>query len=84
MHVNGRRVDVASYMARVGDRITIKDAEPSKKLVRASIEELGEPHVQNWLKLDQTALAADVIATPTRDDVMIPVEDQLIVEFCSR
>jgi len=84
VHVNGRRVDVASYMARVGDRITIKDAEPSKKLVRASIEELGEPHVQNWLKLDQTALVAEVIATPTRDDVMIPVEDQLIVEFCSR
>ena len=71
-------------MVRVGDRITIKDAEVSKKLVRASLEELGEPHVQNWLRLDQTTLAADVIATPTRDDVMIPVEDQLIVEFCSR
>jgi small subunit ribosomal protein S4 len=84
VRVNGRRVDVPSYLVRVGDRLTIKDSEPSRKIVRASLEELGEPHVQNWLKLDQTALAADVIAVPTRDDVMIPVEDQLIVEFCSR
>ena len=84
IHVNGRRVSIASCLVRVGDRITVKDAERSKNLVRASLEDLGDPHVQNWLKLDQAKLQAEIIAVPTRDDVMIPVEEQLIVELCSQ
>ena len=84
IHVNGRRVTVPSHLVRVGDRISVKQAERSQKMIRACLEELGEPHVQNWLKLDPAKMTAEIIAMPTRDDVMIPVEEQLIVEFCSR
>ena len=84
VHVNGRCVSVPSTLVRQGDKITIKDVDRSKKLIRSCLEELGEPHVQNWLKLDMTRLAAEVVALPTRDDVMIPVEEQLIVELCSQ
>ena len=82
--VNGRKVSIASYLVRVGDTLAIKDADKSRTLVRGSLEELGEPHVQNWLQLDAAKLRAEVIAMPTRDDVMIPVEEQLIVELCSQ
>ena len=84
VYVNGRPVSVGSYMVRVGDKLTIKPAEKSQKRVRACLEELGEPHLQNWLKLDMSKLEAEVIAMPTRDDVTIPVEEQLIVELCSQ
>ncbi|MBL7133338.1 MAG: 30S ribosomal protein S4 [Phycisphaerae bacterium] len=84
VHANGRKVDVPSYLVRVGDKISIKDSERSMKLVRASLEELGEPQLQNWLKLDVSKLEAEVIALPTCDDVMIPVEEQMIVELCSQ
>ncbi|MCJ7544450.1 MAG: 30S ribosomal protein S4 [Phycisphaerae bacterium] len=84
VHVNGRCVSVPSYRVRVGDRFTIKGSERSQKLIRSCLEELGEPHVQNWLTLDMTTLAGEVVALPTRDDVMIPVEEQLIVELCSQ
>ncbi len=84
VHVNGRRVNVPSYLVRTGDRISIKDSDKSRNLVRRSIEELGEPNVQNWLELDLTKLEAQVLALPTRDDVNIPVEEQLIVELCSQ
>jgi small subunit ribosomal protein S4 len=83
IYVNGRCVNISSYMLKVGDKIAVKDADRSKVLVRARLEELGEPHVQNWLRLDMTKLAADVVAYPTREDVTIPVEEQLIVELCS-
>ena len=83
-HVNGRRVTVPSYVCRVGDRITVKESERSKKAVRACLEELGEPHVQNWLRLDAAKLEGEVVAMPTREDVQIPVEENLIVELCSR
>jgi small subunit ribosomal protein S4 len=83
-HVNGRRVSVPSYSCRVGDVVTVKDTERSKKLVRTVLEELGEPHVQNWLKLEIPKLEGQVVAMPTREDVQVPVEENLIVELCSR
>ena len=82
--IDGRRVNVASFLVRAGERISIKDSQKSKKLIQSRLEELGEPHVQNWLQLDLTKLSADVIAPPSRDDVMIPVEEQRIVELCSQ
>jgi len=84
VHVNGRRVNVPSCLVRVGDKVSIKASERSAKLIRARLEELGEPHLQNWLKADLAKLEAEIIALPTRDDVMIPVEEQLIVELCGR
>ncbi len=84
VRVNGRRTDVGSYLVRTGDKLTIKDSDKSKTLVRSSLEELGEPHVQDWLKVDLTRLEGEVIAMPTREDVQIPVEEQLIVEVCSK
>jgi len=83
IYLNGRRMNVPSYRVDVGDNVTVKPAERSTALARARLEELGEPHLQNWLQLDLSKLAGTVIAMPTRDDVMIPVEEQLIVEFCS-
>lgn len=84
VYVNGRKLDRAGYLVRVGDKITVKANERSQKLVRAHLEELGEPVLQNWLSLDMTKLEGTVLAMPTRDDVMIPVEENLIVEFCSQ
>lgn len=82
--VNGRRVNVASYLVKVADRITVKDNEKTKKLIRSRLEELGEPQLQNWLRMDMVKLEADVVALPTREDVQIPIEENLIVEFCSQ
>ena len=84
IYINGRRMNIPSYLVRVGDKISIKPSERSQKLIRARLEELGEPHVQNWLNVDMVKLEGQIIAMPTRDDVMIPVEEHLIVEFCSR
>lgn len=84
IYVNGRRCNIPSYLVRVGDTISVKDTERSKTLIRARLEEYGEPQVQNWLNLDLTKLEAQITALPTRDDVMIPVEENLIVELCSQ
>jgi len=82
--VDGRRVNIPSFLVRTGNRISIKDSRKSKKLIQSRLEELGEPHVQNWLQVDLTKFSADVVALPTRDDVMIPIEEQRIVELCSQ
>jgi len=84
IYINNRRVNIPSYQVNVGDKISVKASEKSQALIRARLEELGEPRLQNWLTLDMSQLVGEVVALPTRDDVMIPVEEQLIVEFCSR
>jgi small subunit ribosomal protein S4 len=84
VYVNGRRVNRPSLLVKAGDKVTIKPADKSKNLIRARLEELGEPSLQNWLALDIPQLEGTVLAMPTRDDVMIPVEVNLIVELCSR
>jgi small subunit ribosomal protein S4 len=84
VYVNGRPVSVGSYLVRQGDKLSIKNSDKSKKLIRSHLEELGEPHVQNWLRLDMTKLEAEIVALPTREDVTMPVEEQLIVELCSQ
>ena len=85
--VNGIKVDVASYLVSAGDKIAIRKHEKSEKHARAQmtlLEGVSEPRPQSWLQCDPEKLEANVIALPERDDVLIPVEEQLIVEFCSR
>ncbi len=84
IHLNGRKCDIPSYSVKQGDRLTLKAAEKSKKLVQQNLEAEPNASVQPWLQVDVKNLEAVVVALPTRDDVKIPVEEQLIVEFCSR
>ncbi len=87
IYVNGRKVDRPSYLVEVGDVISINPREKSQKYARAQmqlLEGVPFPPEQTWLQVDPDKLQAKVIALPGRDDVLIPVEEQLIVEFCSR
>lgn len=85
--VNGKKVDRPSFQVQVGDRVSIRDNEKSQKYSREQmqlLEGVPSPPEQTWLQIDPNKLEASVIALPGRDDVLIPVEEQLIVEFCSR
>ncbi len=82
--VNGTRVNKASYLIKVGDRIGVRSRDPSQKMIRSRLEEDANQPVQPWLRLDPKVPEGSVVALPSRDDVQIPVEEQLVVEFCSR
>ena len=84
IHVNGRKVDIVSYRVKTGDVVTLKNADKSRKLVKENIELDASAPVQPWLELDGANLQGTIVALPSRDDVQLPIEEQLIVEFCSR
>lgn len=84
VYVNGRKVDIPDLTVDVGDKITLKPNDKSKKKVQQQLEVNPNFVVQNWLQLDRDKPEATIVALPTRDDIQIPVEEQLIVEFCSR
>ena len=84
VHVNGRKVDIPDYIIKIGDKLTLKDSEKSLKRVKEQLESNPNFTTQGWLQLDREKPAATVVALPTRPDIQIPVEEQLVVEFCSR
>lgn len=82
--VNGRRVDIASFMIRPGDVIRVKDRPKSKQLVEANLEE-GGGELPDFLSLVTGPLPeGHVLRLPEAADVSIPVQTQLIVELCSK
>jgi small subunit ribosomal protein S4 len=82
--VKGHKVDLPDYSVGIGDKITVKGAEKSVKRVKQQLDTNPSFTSQSWLQLDRAKPGATVVAMPTRDDVQIPVEEQLVVEFCSR
>lgn len=82
--INGRKLDISDYTVKVGDKITLKNSEKSVKRVKQQLESNPNFSTQGWLELDRDMPQATIVALPTRDDIQIPVEEQLVVEFCSR
>jgi small subunit ribosomal protein S4 len=84
IYVNGRKVNIPDLTLKVGDKITLKDSAKSRKIVKEQLETNPNYTVQSWLQLDPQKAVAAVIALPSRDDVQLAIEEQLVVEFCSR
>ena len=84
IYVNGHKLDIPDYTTSIGDKITVKSNEKSMKRIKEQLESNENFTVQEWLQLDRTKPEATVVAMPSRDDVQIPVEEQFVVEFCSR
>lgn len=82
--VNGRRAGVPSLKVKAGDVIQVRDTKRSRDLVQGWLAEEEGRIVPAWLEADAANLRGDVKALPAREDVSIQVNEQLIVEFCSR
>ena len=82
--VNGKRVDIASYLLKAGDVVSICEKSRSLDKIKAVLEANGARPTPEWIDVDKTALTAKVVALPNRDQIDAPVEDQLIVELYSK
>ncbi len=80
--VNGRRVDIASYIVKVGDEIAVKESKLDKTLIKAL---KGMKIVMpKWLEFNSETLKGKVIALPQRDDVDADIKERLVIELYSR
>lgn len=84
IYVDGRKVDIPDLTLKIGDKITVKNSERSKKAIKQQLDSNPNYVVQGWLQLDSNTPMATVVGLPNRDDVQLAVEEQLVVEFCSR
>ena len=82
--VNGKRVDIASYLLKAGDVVTVCEKARGLDKIKAVVEANSARPVPQWIDVDREALTAKVIVLPNRDQIDAPVEDQLIVELYSK
>jgi small subunit ribosomal protein S4 len=84
IYVNGHKVNISDYTVEVGDKITVKSSAKSAAKIKQQLESNPNFTTQSWLQMDTEKSQATIVALPSRDDIQIPVEEELVVEFCSR
>ncbi len=84
VYVNNRRASIPSFSVRQGDTIEVKGKEGVKKAVKANIELSKDRGVAPWLEVDLENLKGKVLRLPDRDDIQMPIQEQLIVELYSK
>ena len=82
--VNGKKVDIPSYLLKAGDVVSIKERSRESDKIKAVLETNAARPVPAWLEADADKLTAKVVALPERDQIMVPVEEHLIVELYSK
>ncbi|MGE0269055.1 MAG: 30S ribosomal protein S4 [Candidatus Omnitrophota bacterium] len=84
VHVNGRRVNIPSFLVKEGDEVELKFKDKTKAFVDATLEKNKDLTRQSWLKLDEKNYKATIIRLPQREDLQFPINEQLIIELYSK
>jgi small subunit ribosomal protein S4 len=82
--VNGRKVDVPSFRVKPGSRIRLREKSRQISRITEALEALERRSVPGWLELDKENFEGVVKSLPTREDITMPIQEQLIVELYSR
>lgn len=82
--VNGKRLSIPSYQVRPGDVITPREKESTRKLVSDALDVTKGGQIPAWLEVQPDTMSATMTAVPTRTDFQFPIQEQLIVELCSK
>ena len=82
--VNGRKVNIPSYLVKPGMVVAVKEASRSLDKFKSSVEANSFRQPPKWLEYDAENMTAKVVAGPAREDIDLPIEEQLIVELYSK
>jgi small subunit ribosomal protein S4 len=84
VEVNGRKVNIPSYQVNAGDEIKIRDVAKKLVIIEQGAQYAAQNPVPAWLEADFTNLSGRVLHLPRRQDVNLPINEQLIVELYSK
>jgi small subunit ribosomal protein S4 len=82
--VNGQKVNIPSYLLKVGDVISVKEKSRGSEKIKAVVEATGSKVIPKWLEFNGETLTGKVIALPAREDIDLPIREHLIVELYSK
>ena len=82
--VNGKKVDIASYLVKPGDVVSVLENKKDNPVIKESVEKTAGLAIPEWLDLDVKNLSAKVVRVVNREEIDVPVEEHLIVELYSK
>lgn len=82
--LNGKTVNIPSYLLRAGDTIQVKEKSKQLKAIHESMKRIKDDMMPNWLQLDKAVLKGTFLAVPERIDIPFNATEQLIVELYSK
>ena len=82
--VNGKQMTIPSYGVKVGDKVSITERGKNITEVKSLVEGLKSEYVPEWLSLDLSSKAGEVVTLPIRSHVEYPINEQLIIEYYSK
>ena len=82
--VNGRKVDIPSYHVRVGDKVEVKDSSRKMAVILEAMETVVRRGIPSWIELEKEQFRGTLKALPNREDLTMPIQEQLIVELYSK
>ena len=82
--VNGRKVDIPSFLVKAGDEVGVRDRSRKLPVVLTSLEQRKGQWVPEWLELSTEKMHGRVLNIPTRQSITVPINEQLIVELYSK
>ena len=84
VHVNGKKVDIPSYQVSAGEEISVREKSNKLVLVEMAKDFASHQAPPAWLEVDRDASKGRVVSLPTRNDINLPINEQLIVELYSK
>jgi len=82
--VNDKRVTIPSYLVRIGDTIGLKEASKKLSIIEENIAKMEHRGMPSWMQMDTAGLKGKILNVPEREDIELPVQEQLIVELYSK
>jgi small subunit ribosomal protein S4 len=82
--VDGRKVSIPSYQVKANESVVVKEGSRKNPMIRSSVETARGRGVPEWLELDAENVSGRVLRLPSREDIKLPIQEQLIVELYSR
>jgi len=82
--VNGKKVNIPSYLVKVGDTIKVKEKSRTVGRISEAVETVARRGVPQWLELDKDSYTGIVKRLPTREELTMPMQEQLVVELYSK
>lgn len=83
-NVNGRKVNIPSYLVKIGDVIELREKSRKSAKINDSLEGVARRGIPSWLELDKEHYRGRISALPSREDLTMPIKEQLIVELYSK
>jgi len=82
--VNGRKVNIPSFLASTGDVISVREKSRNLTAIHDSLKDAGRRPELPWLRIDKVKLQGEVMQLPSREDIAMPIDEQLIVVLYSK